>query len=77
MRRAKELAHEFQAMVRQRQAEAFDGWVQACGDSGIAELQSFAKGLIQEEASIRAALSEPMYGRAGLDVLRLRVLSAA
>lgn len=75
LRRAKELAQEFQAMVRQRQPEAFDGWVRACADSGIAELQSFAKGLVQEEASIRAALSEPWSsGQVEGQVNRLKML---
>jgi transposase len=57
--RAIELAQEFQAMVRQRRAEALDGWLAASRESGIPELHSFAIGLQHEYASIRAALSEP------------------
>jgi len=57
--RAQTLAQEFQAMVRQRRAEALDGWLAASRESGIRELQSFATGLQHEYASIRAALSEP------------------
>jgi transposase len=57
--RAQALAQEFQAMVRQRRAEALDGWLEASRESDIPELQSFALGLQQEYASIRAALSEP------------------
>ena len=57
--RAIELAQEFQAMVRQRQPERLDGWLAACLESDILELQSFATGLQHEYASIRAALSEP------------------
>jgi transposase len=57
--RAIELAQEFQAMVRQRRPERLDGWLAACLESGILELQSFATGLQHEYASIRAALSEP------------------
>jgi transposase len=75
LRRAQELAQEFQTMVRQRKPEAFDGWLQACADSGIAELQSFAKGLAQEEASIRAALREPWSsGQVEGQVNRLKML---
>ena len=75
IRQAQELAHEFQAMVRQRKAEAFDSWLQTCAASGIAELQSFAKGLSQEEASIRAALSEPWSsGQVEGQVNRLKML---
>jgi transposase len=57
--RARTLAQEFQAMVRERRAEALDGWLAASLESGIAELQSFATGLQHDYASIRAALSEP------------------
>jgi transposase len=57
--RARVLAQEFQAMVRQRKPEAFDAWLAECRESGIAELESFAAGLQQEYPSIRAALSEP------------------
>jgi transposase len=57
--RARALAQEFQAMVRQRTPEAFDSWLAKCRESGIAELESFAAGLQQEYSSIRAALSEP------------------
>ena len=46
-------------MVRQRRAEALDGWLEASRESGIPELQSFATGLQHEYASIQAALSEP------------------
>jgi transposase len=72
---ARRLAHEFQAMVRQRKPESFDGWLQACATSGIPELQSFAKGLAQEYASIRAALSEPWSsGQVEGQVNRLKLL---
>ena len=46
-------------MVRQRRAEAVDEWLAASQESGIPELQSFATGAPHEDASIRAALSEP------------------
>jgi transposase len=57
--RARVLAQEFQAMVRQRKPEVLDAWLAECRASGIAELESFAAGLQQEYPSIRAALSEP------------------
>jgi transposase len=87
------LAQQFQQMVRQRQIEQLDPWLERCRSEGASELQSFAAGLRQEGASIRAALSLPysngpvegqitrlkllkrqMYGRAKLDLLRLRVV---
>jgi transposase len=57
--RAQALAQTFQLMIHQRTPDGLDEWLTACADSGIPELQSFAKGLAQEYASIRAALSEP------------------
>jgi transposase len=75
IRRAQELAQQFQAMVRQRRPEAFDDWINACATSAIPELQSFAKGLAHEYASIRAALSESWSsGQVEGQVTRLKLL---
>jgi len=87
------LVQQFQQMVRRRQVEHLDPWLEACRNQGASELQSFAAGIRQEGAAIRAALSLPysngpvegqitrlkllkrqMYGRAKLDLLRLRVV---
>lgn len=92
---AHDLAQELQRLVRQRQPELFDQWLERCARAAAAELQNFAFGMRREEDAIRAALSEPwstgpvegqitrlksikrqMYGRASLEVLRVRVLSA-
>ena len=73
--RAHELARAFQAMVRQRQPERLDGWLRACQESEILELQSFATGLQREEASIRAALREPWSnGQTEGQVTRLKLV---
>jgi transposase len=83
-------------MVREQRPEDLDGWLAACTQSGIGTLVSFAKGLRQDYAAVRAALEEPwssgqaegqinrlkmlkrqMYGRAGFELLRKRVLCAA
>jgi transposase len=75
VRSAQELAQAFQCMVRERKSEAFDSWLERCATSGIAEVQSFAKGLTQEYASIRAALSEPWSsGQVEGQVTRLKLL---
>ncbi|HMO57193.1 MAG TPA: transposase [Roseiflexaceae bacterium] len=69
------LAHDFQAIVRQRMPESIDGWLPACAAGGIPELQSFATGLAQEDASIRAALREPWSsGQVEGHVTRLKLL---
>ena len=87
------LARRFAAMVRARDADAFDPWLVEAANS---ELNSFAQGLKQDEAAVRAALTVSWssgavegnvtrlklikrqgYGRAKLDLLRARVLHAA
>lgn len=69
------LAQQFQAMVRQRTEAGLDDWLLACAASGIPELQSFAQGLKQEYASIRAALREPWStGQAEGQITRLKYL---
>jgi transposase len=58
MAKAHDLAQSFQAMVRQRQADQFECWLQACSGAEAAELKNFAASLQREESAIRAALSE-------------------
>lgn len=80
-------------MVRQRQAEALDGWLTR---AEVTSLKGSAVSLRRDLAAVRAALSSrwstspvegqisrlktikrQMYGRAGFDLLRHRVLAAA
>ena len=91
-----DLARSYTRMVREKQADALDGWLAACRASGITVLVTFGDGLRQDYAAVRAALAEPwssgqaegqinrlkmlkrqMYGRAGFDLLRKRVLCPA
>jgi transposase len=88
-----ELAVTFGTMVKERRAEELDGWLERAKNCGVSEIGGFAKGLVQDEAAVRAALSHAwsngpvegqvnrlkflkrsMYGRAGFDLLRARVL---
>jgi transposase len=90
------LAQQFLQIVRRRQVDRLEQWMEACKRSGLPDLQNFAAGLKQDEAAVREALSLPwsngqvegqvtrlkmlkrqMYGRAGLVLLRQRVLEAA
>jgi len=48
------LARRFAAMVRARDADALDPWLVEAAES---ELNSFAQGLKQDEAAVRAALT--------------------
>jgi len=80
-------------MIRQRVAAMLDPWLNACQQSGVTNLQTFAEGIRKDYDAIRAALAttwsngqtegqgnrlkmlkRQMYGRAGLDLLRIRVL---
>lgn len=53
------LAREFAEMVRQRQADKLEGWLNAAAESGISRLNSFAAGLRRDGAAVLAALSLP------------------
>jgi transposase len=52
--------HHVQAfcrMVRQRRGDEFDAWVTAVQHTGVKELRAFVKGLLKDEAAVRAGLS--------------------
>jgi hypothetical protein len=100
------LARRFTALVRGRSAggrlgpdaalAGLEAWLADARTSGVRALETFAAGLEQDGAAVRAALATPwsngqtegqvtrlkllkrqMYGRAGFDLLRRRVLLAA
>jgi transposase len=52
-----ELATAFRCMVRDRDANALDGWLKRAQGSGIEELAHFADHLRRDEAAVQAALS--------------------
>jgi transposase len=56
---AVELAHQFSQMVRQRQVEKLDRWLEAAIDSGINRLGQLATSLRRDGAAVRAALTLP------------------
>lgn len=89
------LSQEFVTMLKERQAEALDGWLKRAKESHIADLKSFAHGILRDYAAVYAACSRPesngiteghvnrlkflkrqMFGRAHLDLLRVKVLHA-
>jgi transposase len=104
--RVADLARRFTALVRgcglgrgePRRAPCgdLDAWLGEARACGVRAVETFAAGLAQDEAAVRAALTTPwsngqaegqvtrlkmlkrtMYGRAGFDLLRRRVLLAA
>lgn len=89
----RDLAGEFQRVVRQRDLAGFQGWIESAQSCCIPELATFAGGLRRDRAEVEAALStqwsngqtegqinrlkmlkRQMYGRAGFELLRRRVL---
>jgi transposase len=69
------LAQQFLLLVRQRDLSAFDGWLSACVSSNVSELASFASGLQQDEAAVRAALTLPWStGQVEGQITRLKLL---
>ena len=50
------LTQQFMVMIKQRQVEHLEPWLDACTTSDIAQVQSFAVGIQQDSAAIHAAL---------------------
>jgi len=51
-----ELADEFLQLLRQRQSDAFDNWLLKAAGSAIKPLQTFAKGLFDDYAAVKASM---------------------
>ncbi len=51
-----ELADEFLQLLRQRQADAFDDWLLKAASCALKPLQTFAKGLFNDYAAVKASL---------------------
>ncbi len=54
-----QLAQDFRVMVNSRQEGVLPRWLQEAKDSGIAELQSLATGILHDFDAVRAALTLP------------------
>ncbi len=57
MREAYELIEDFTTMLRERQAERLDAWLQKAEAQGIAELHSFALSLKRDYDAVKAGLT--------------------
>jgi transposase len=72
---AVDLTRDFVAMVRDRQADRLDGWLQAASACGIAEVQGLAAGLARDKAAVTAALAGRWSnGQTEGQVLRLKLI---
>jgi transposase len=56
---AYDLAQRFGSMVRRRQPDQLDPWLEAALGSGLPDLRTFAKGLQREYSALEAALVYP------------------
>jgi transposase len=54
-----DLAQDFAALVRQRQPEALDPWLQRATASTLEALQRFAKGLYEDYEAVKAGVTLP------------------
>lgn len=72
---AHKMAHSYVHMIRERQSEALDPWLAACSASESKGFKTFAAGLRQDYAAVRAALTEPWSsGQAEGQINRLKAL---
>ena len=53
----KQLAQDFQRIVRERHSETLNSWLKTCEAAEIPELANFALGLRQDYWAVRAAVS--------------------
>jgi transposase len=91
--KAIELSQDFAELVRQRQPEKLDGWLERATQSALKAFERFAAGLREDYEAVKAGVTLPwstgpveghinrlkmlkrqMFGRANIDLLRLRVL---
>jgi transposase len=91
--RAVELSKAFSTMIRNSLADQLDGWISAAENGGFkgfarslrqdhdavhaALTLSWSTGPVEGQINRLKAIKRSMYGRAGFDLLRHRVLAAA
>lgn len=87
------LTQDFAALVRQRQPEQLESWLERAAQSALKAFERFANGLREDYEAVKAGVTLPwstgsveghmnrlkmlkrqMFGRANIDLLRLRVL---
>jgi transposase len=57
--RADELTQRYMKIVRERDGEAFDPWLEQCVTCGLPALETFAQGLQKDYSAVKAALTLP------------------
>ena len=56
IKRARELAERFQKMIKQREVDELDGWIEEASASQIKEMVGFAEGLKKDREAVRGSL---------------------
>lgn len=75
LERTYRLAQQFRLMVRHHEATTLELWLEACATSNVSELITFAAGIRQDYAAVRAALATPWSnGQTEGQVNRLKLL---
>jgi transposase len=70
-----QLAQQFRTIIQERMASALDAWLALCEASQVSSLHTFAAGIRQDYAAIRAALeTEWSNGQTEGQVNRLKLL---
>jgi len=57
IRETYELIEDFTTMLRERQGERLDTWLQKGEEQGVSELKSFAQGLRRDYDAVKAGLT--------------------
>ena len=75
VKKARELAERFQKMIKQREADELDGWIEAAKASSIKEMVGFAEGLKKDREAVRGSLKyEWSNGQVEGQVNRLKLI---
>jgi transposase len=75
VKKARELAQRFQKMIKQREADELDYWIEAATASQVKELEGFAEGLKKDREAVRGSLEyEWSNGQVEGQVNRLKLI---
>lgn len=75
IKKARELAERFQKMIRQREVDELDGWVEEATASQVKEIVGFAEGLKRDRKAVEGALQyEWSNGQVEGQVNRLKLI---
>jgi transposase len=85
-----QLTQSYVKLMRERDVEVFDPWIEQCLRSGLLDLESFAQGLQMDHEAVKTSLvlystngaieeqvNRSMFGRGSFELLRTRFLRAA